>query len=203
MKPWRRRRRGTKRHRRRRGTKRRRIIREKKRHRRIRRTKPHRRRWCTPEKQGRLLHLPDEILLLIFDVLDYTTAIILTRVHPRFWNLVNPATFYSQQRKSADIEHAQDSFARFKGRLACHGCFRVLSADRFADPGVHASLDSLREFLGWFWEQTEEHPQQIPKQGSGRRCYDCFFAEEEQNPPASFVRIADRLPEIQVWVFFS
>ncbi len=126
------RRRGTKRRKKRRETKRHRRRRESKRHRRRRGTKRRkRRRWCRPEKQGRILHLPDDILLLIFDVLDYTSAIILTRVHPRFWNLVNPATFYSQKRKSADIEHAQHTFTKFKGRLACYGCFRLLSTEHF------------------------------------------------------------------------
>ena len=71
------------------GTKRRRRSRETKRHRRRRETKRHRRRRGTkrrrrrrrrrPQKQGLILQLPEEILLLIFDVLDYTTAILLTR----------------------------------------------------------------------------------------------------------------------------
>ena len=51
---------------------------------------------------GRILQLPAEILLVIFNPLDYVTAIALTRAHSRFWARVDPATFYSDQQKSAE-----------------------------------------------------------------------------------------------------
>ncbi len=186
-KPWRGRRRGKKRHRRRRDAKRHRRKQRTKRRRRRWGTTRRRRRWGTtrgrgrwrrPVKQGRILRLPDDILLLIFDVLDYTTAIILTRVHSRFWNLVNPATFYSRQRISADIEYAHHTYARFEDRFACHGCFRVLSEDHFGQP-FETSVEKTRRF---FERGCGESVTLDLEQRCRRRCHDCICAEQKQNP---------------------
>lgn len=105
-----------------------------------------------PQNRGHILHLPDEVLLAIFDVLDYTTAVALTSAHKRFWSLIDPATFYSQERRSADIDHAQNNFLRFKGRFACHGCFRILPHCRFMGLDMKLMLT---------WKRY-------------RRCYQCF-----------------------------
>jgi len=106
---------------------------------------------------GNILHLPDEVLLAIFDALDYTTAVALTSAHKRFWKIVNPATFYSQERKSADLDHAQNNYLRFEGRLACHGCFCILPRCRFM------GLDA-QTLLTW---------------GRCRRRYQCFHVALE------------------------
>lgn len=94
------------------------------------RAKP--RRWCVLRNPGRILFLPDEILLLIFSALDYITAIALTKAHIRFWHLVDPRSFYSAQQKISDIMYAHANFPRFKGRFSCHGCFRILTIRHFS-----------------------------------------------------------------------
>jgi hypothetical protein len=78
-----------------------------------------------------ILFFPDEILLNIFTALDYTTAVALTGTHVRFWNLVNPMTFYSQERKISDLKDAQANFPRFEGYVACLLCFRLLPRSLF------------------------------------------------------------------------
>ena len=93
-----------------------------------------------PKNQGRMLYLPDEIWLVIFSHLDYTTAVVLTSAHVRFWSHVEPATYYSPSQIYSDLEYALRASQRFRGWVACDGCFRRTSRAHPATEGAVGNI---------------------------------------------------------------
>jgi hypothetical protein len=99
----------------------------------------------------RIVFFPDEILLDIFSALNYTTAVALTGTHVRFWNLVNPMTFYSEEQKLSNLKYAQANFPRFKGQVVCLICFRILPHSRFPPLKLAWFAVFLLSSLSLFW----------------------------------------------------